>query len=57
MVINCLGCASDDLFRDVIDRGYRSRCNRLAEKIEKLSPEEQSRILAVVDTLVESAGK
>lgn len=22
MVINCLGCASDDLFRDVIDREY-----------------------------------
>lgn len=57
MIMNCLGCTADDLFCDVIDQGYRSRCNRLAEKIEKLSPEEQSRILAVVDTLVESAGK
>lgn len=57
MVMNCLGCTADDLFCDVIDQGYRSRCNRLAEKIEKLSPEEQSRILTVVDTLVESAGK
>ena len=41
------------------------RCHRsgicaaavLRERQKKLSPEEQSRILAVVDTLVESAGK
>lgn len=57
MIINCLGCTADDLFCDVIDKGYMIKSNRLSEKIEKLSPEEQNRILAVVDTLVENAGR
>ncbi len=57
MIINCLGCTADDLFCDVIDKGYMIKSSRLSEKIEKLSPEEQSRILAVVDTLVENAGR
>ena len=57
MIINCLGCAADDLFCDVIDKGYMIKSSRLSEKIEKLSPEEQNRILAVVDTLVENAGR
>lgn len=55
MIINCLGCTADDLFCDVIDKGYMIKSSRLSEKIEKLSPEEQNRILAVVDTLVENA--
>ena len=57
MIINCLGCTADDLFCDVIDKGYMIKSSRLSEKIEKLSPEEQNRILAVVDTLVENAGR
>ena len=57
MIINCLGCTADDLFCDVIDKGYIIKSSRLSEKIEKLSPEEQNRILAVVDTLVENAGR
>lgn len=57
MIINCLGCTADDLFCDVIDNGYMIKSSRLSEKIEKLSPEEQNRILAVVDTLVENAGR
>ena len=57
MIINCLDCTADDLFCDVIDKGYIIKSSRLSEKIEKLSPEEQNRILAVVDTLVENAGK
>ena len=57
MIINSLDCTADDLFCDVIDKGYMIKSSRLSEKIEKLSPEEQNRILAVVDTLVENAGK
>ena len=57
MIINCLGCTADDLFCDVIDKGYMIKSSRLSEKIEKLLPEEQNRILAVVDTLVENAGR
>lgn len=57
MIINSLDCTADDLFCDVIDKGYMIKSSRLSEKIEKLSPEEQNRILAVVDTLVENAGR
>lgn len=57
MIINSLDCTADDLFCDVIDKGYIIKSSRLSEKIEKLSPEEQNRILAVVDTLVENAGR
>ena len=57
MIINCLGCTADDLVCDEVDNGYQIRASRLSEKIEKLPPEEQNRILAVVDTLVEYAGK
>lgn len=57
MIINSLDCTADDLFCDVIDKGYIIKSSRLSEKIEKLLPEEQNRILAVVDTLVENAGK
>lgn len=57
MIINCLGCTADDLFFDVIDTGYKIRSNRLSDRIEGLSREEQSRIMAVVETIVESARK
>ena len=57
MIINCLGCTADDLFCDVIDTGYKIRSNRLSDRIEGLSREEQSRIMAVVETMVESARK
>lgn len=57
MIINCLGCTADDLFCDVIDTGYKIRSSRLSEKIAMLPPEEQNRILAVVDTLVDNAIK
>lgn len=57
MIINCLGCTADDLFCDVIDTGYKIRTNRLSEKIVKLPPEEQNKILAVVSTMVDNASK
>lgn len=57
MIINSLGCTADDLFCDVIDTGYKIRTNRLSEKIVKLPPEEQNKILAVVSTMVDNASK
>ena len=57
MIINCLGCTADDLFCDVIDNGYKIRSSRLSERIAKLPPEEQNRILAVVNTMVDNANK
>jgi len=54
-IINCLGCTADDLFCDVIDKGYQRRSCRLSDEIANLPPDEQRRILAVVDTLVSSA--
>lgn len=57
MLINCFGCTADDLFCDVIDTGYKIRASRLSERLENLPPEEQNRILAVVDTMIENTGR
>lgn len=54
-IINSLGCTADDLFCDVIDTGYQIRSCRLSDEIANLTPEEQRRILAVVETLVSDA--
>ncbi len=55
LIINTLGCTADDLFCDVIDSGYKARSSRLADKIERLSPEEQSKILDVVEVMINNA--
>lgn len=54
-IINCLGCTADDLFCDVIDSGYKNRASRLTDMLEKLTPEEQSNILDVVETMIRNA--
>ncbi len=53
-IINLLDCTADDLFCDVIDSGYRVRASRLSEQIEKLSPEEQAKIFAVVEAMLKN---
>ncbi len=53
-IINLLDCTADDLFCDVIDNGYRVRASRLSEQIEKLSPEEQAKIFAVVEAMLQN---
>ncbi len=54
-IINCIGCTADDIFCDVIDTGYKIRASRLTDLIEKLEPEEQSKIFDVVETMIKNA--
>ena len=54
-VINFLECSADEIFVDVIDKGYIVKTSILSEKIAELPVEEQERILTIVDTLVATA--
>lgn len=56
-IINILDCTADDIFADVINKGYQVKSSLLSEKISKLPKEEQERIIAIVETLVETAKK
>ena len=56
-IIDCLDITADDLFRDVIKNGYVNRSSRLADEIEKLPPDEQTRIFEVLDALLRTARK
>lgn len=51
-IINILDCSADEIFADVINKGYKTKTSILSEKISTLPKEEQERILAIVDTLV-----
>ena len=54
-IIDCLEITADDLFRDVIKNGYVNRSSRLADEIEKLPTDEQTRIFEVLDALLRTA--
>ena len=56
-IINILDCSADEIFADVINKGYEVKASLLSDKIATLPKEEQERILAIVDTLVETAKK
>ena len=51
-IINILDCSADEIFADVINKGYEVKSSFLSDKIASLPKEEQERILAIVDTLV-----
>ena len=54
-IINHLDCSADDIFCDVVNNGYKTRACQLSDMIEKLSPEERSRVLDVVEALVKTS--
>ena len=56
-ILNCLDCSADEVFCDVVNRSCAVTSGRLSEKLEALPTEEQERILAVVDTMINSAKK
>ena len=56
-IINILDCTADEIFADVINKGYQVKSSLLSDKISSLPKEEQERILAIVNTLVETAKK
>lgn len=56
-ILNCIGCSADDVFCDVLDCRNKYKASELSEKIENLPKDEQSRILEVLETLINTAKK
>lgn len=55
--INVLECSADDIFGEVIDHGMTVKACALDERLNALVPAEKARILAVLETLIETAQK
>lgn len=51
-IINSLECSADDVFMDVIECGHKIKSSRLSERIEVLPSDEQKKVFAVLDALV-----
>ncbi len=51
-IINVLEVSADMVLCDVLNTGYMVKNSMLTEKIEKLSPEERSRIYDVIDAMI-----
>ena len=56
-ILNILDCSADEVFCDVVNKSCAVTSTRLSEKLEALPREEQEKILAVVDTMINSATK
>ena len=54
-ILNALDCSADEAFCDVVNKSCDVTSNRLSERLEALPIQEQARILAVVDTMINSA--
>ena len=54
-ILNTLGISADEVFCDVVEKSSAVSASRLSERLEALPTEEQKRILAVVDTMINSA--
>ena len=54
-ILNCLDCSADEVFCDVVNKSCALSSSRLSERLDSLPKEEQERILAVVDTMINSA--
>lgn len=52
VIINALGVSADMILADVIDNGYTVKDSLLAEKLDKLSAEDRTRIYDVIDAMV-----
>lgn len=52
VIINALEVSADMILADVIDKGYTVKDSLLAEKLDKLSAEDRTRIYDVVDAMV-----
>ena len=49
---NALGVGTDELLQDSLDAGVELRSSELALRIKSLSPDDQRKVLNVVDALV-----
>lgn len=48
-IINALDCSADDIFIDVTNYNCKIRTSRLSERIETLPPEDQKKVLAILE--------
>lgn len=53
-ILNCLDCSADEVFCDVVKKSMAFTSNTLSEQLDHLSATEQSKILAVVSTMINS---
>ena len=51
-IINALDCSADDIFSDVTKYGHKFKASHLSEKLESLPKEDQDKIFAVLDILI-----
>ena len=54
-ILNYLDCSADEIFCDVVNRSYAVTSNRLSERMKKLPIEEQNKILAVVELMINNS--
>lgn len=57
VIINALGVSADMILADVIDKGYIIKDSILAEKLDKLSAEDRSKIYDVIDAMLKHSTK
>ena len=56
-IIDGLEVSADDIFMDVIKTGYKVRASKITDEMDGLPLDEQSRIFAVLETMIEEAKK
>ena len=55
VLINALEVSADMVLADVVSVGYTVKDSLLAEKLDKLDPEDRRKIYDVIDTMVENS--
>jgi transcriptional regulator with XRE-family HTH domain len=56
-ILNILDCSADEVFCDVVNKSFGVTSSRMSEKLIQLPIDEQNKILAVVDTMINNAQK
>lgn len=56
-IINALNCSADDVFADVLEKGYEAKSSRLSEQLEKLKPQDREKALAILAVFIENSEK
>lgn len=51
-IVNVLGVSADMILNEVIDTGYVIKNSLFNDKLEKLSPDDRTRIYDVIDTMI-----
>jgi len=54
-ILNYLDCSADEVFCDVVNRSYAVNSSRLSERMKTLPIEEQNKILAVVEIMINNS--